>query len=150
MIPGLSDLIEQLPASPVAFTQTAFPFPVSQALFGEPPDPARLRQAAADLDASDASAQDAAWIVLAAAEAVESAQPDRDRYFSSDGLRVSRAQRGRLSVSLSVLDGDSLCAAHPASPRGIRYPGVMTLANQEVWPAAARNLPRSLSPGETP
>jgi len=85
VIPGLRALIEQLPPSPVPFTRTAFPFPVSQALFGGPPDLERLRREAAELDASDQPAQDAAWVVLAAAEAVESVQPDRDSYFSSDG-----------------------------------------------------------------
>ncbi|MFB3880258.1 MAG: hypothetical protein ACE149_03295 [Armatimonadota bacterium] len=85
MIPGLRSLIDQLPAAAIPFSRTAFPFPVSQALFGGPPDMDRLRREAAELDASDRPAQDAAWIALAAAEAAESAQPDRGSYFSSDG-----------------------------------------------------------------
>jgi hypothetical protein len=78
-------LIDELPRAPIPFTRTAFPFPVSQALFGGPPQLDRLRREAEELDASDRPAQDAAWVALVAAEAVESAQPDRDQYFSFDG-----------------------------------------------------------------
>jgi len=85
MIPGLRILVDQMPQAAVPFTRTAFPFPVSQALSGRPPDVERLRREAAELDASDRPAQEAAWVVLAAAEAIESAQSDRDTYFSSDG-----------------------------------------------------------------
>jgi len=84
VIPGLRALMGQLPPAPVPFTRTAFPFPVSQALFGEPPDLERLKRDGAELDGSDRPAQDAAWVALAAAEAVESVQPDREQYFASD------------------------------------------------------------------
>ena len=85
MIPGLRELISQLPDSPAPFARTAFPFPVNQALFGSAPDIDRLRQSAAELDSADSRPQDAAWIAFAAAEVVESAQPDRDEFFTSDG-----------------------------------------------------------------
>jgi hypothetical protein len=85
MIPGLSALVRQLPETPTPFTHTEFPWPVCQALFGGPPDPARLRAGAEELDRTEARPQDAAWIALAAAEAVESVQPDRDQYFAGDG-----------------------------------------------------------------
>ncbi len=85
MIPGLRELISQLPSAPAPFAHTAFPFPVNQALFGSAPDLDRLRQSAVELDSVDARPQDAAWIALAAAEVVESAQPDRDEFFTSDG-----------------------------------------------------------------
>jgi hypothetical protein len=84
MIPGLRDLISRLPGSPSPFGGTQFPFPVSQTLFGAAPDPARLRAQADELDAADAQPQDAAWVALCAAEAVESVQPDREQYFSTD------------------------------------------------------------------
>jgi acetyl-CoA decarbonylase/synthase complex subunit beta len=85
VIPGLQDLIDALPNSPVPFQNTEFPFPVTGALFGQPPDLASLRSEAARLDDSAAAPQDAAWIALSAAEAVESARPDRADFFISDG-----------------------------------------------------------------
>ena len=85
MIPGLRELVAGLPSEATPFGRTEFPFPVSQALVGASPDIARLRAEAAELDASDRPAQDAAWVALIAAEAIESAQTDRDDYLSSDG-----------------------------------------------------------------
>lgn len=85
MIPGLRALIGQLPDAPMPFAHTQFPFPVSEALFGAPPDVARIRAQADELEASEAGPQDAAWIALCAAEAVESVQPDRAQYFARDG-----------------------------------------------------------------
>jgi len=85
MIPGLRALIDQLPGAAAPFANTQFPFPVSQALFGAPPDLARIREQAQELDSTEAKPQDAAWVALCAAEAIESVRPDRDRYFSSDG-----------------------------------------------------------------
>jgi acetyl-CoA decarbonylase/synthase complex subunit beta len=85
MIPGLRALIDQLPGAAAPFANTQFPFPVSQALFGATPDLARIREQAEELDSTEAKPQDAAWVALCAAEAIESVQPDRDKYFSSDG-----------------------------------------------------------------
>ena len=85
MIPGLSDLIARLPDEAIPFERTEFPFPVSQALFGSAPDLKSLREESARLDESDAAAQEAAWVVLGAAEVVESTQDDRSKHFLSDG-----------------------------------------------------------------
>ena len=85
MIPGLSALIAELPDEAIPFDRTEFPFPVSQALFGSAPDLKSLREESARLDESEAAAQDAAWVALGAAEAVESAQDDRSKHFLSDG-----------------------------------------------------------------
>jgi len=85
MVPALQALIAQLPNTAVPFSPTQFPFPVSQVLFGGSPDLARLRQEAAELEASEAEPHQAAWIVLSAAEAVESVQADREQYFIPDG-----------------------------------------------------------------
>jgi len=85
MIPGLQTLLAQLPDAAVPFAPTQFPFPVSQVLFNAPPDPDRLRQGAAHLEATEAEPHHAAWIALSAAEAVESVQADRDQYFLPDG-----------------------------------------------------------------
>ncbi len=84
-IPGLSQLVDQLPQAAVPFEGAQFPFPVSQALFGAAPDIARLRDQAEHLDSSQAAPQDAAWVALAAAEAIESVQSDRDQHFIRDG-----------------------------------------------------------------
>lgn len=85
MIPGLRYLLDQLPPAPAPFPHTEFPFPVSHALLGEAPDVAYLRRQAEELEQAEALPQEAAWVVLCAAEAIESAQPDRDQYFASDG-----------------------------------------------------------------
>lgn len=75
----------QLPDQAISFERTEFPFPVSWALFGSAPDLKSLREESARLDESEAAAQEAAWVVLGAAEVVESVQDDRARYFLSDG-----------------------------------------------------------------
>ncbi len=85
MIPGLSSLIQQLPERATAFDGSQFAFPMSEALFGSPPDLPRLREEAEHLDAGDAQPQEAAWVALAAAEAAESARPDREEWFLTDG-----------------------------------------------------------------
>jgi hypothetical protein len=85
VIPGLQELLSLVPDTIPAFGDTRwnktshlseFPFPVSQAFFGEPPDAARLRYGAEELEATWAEPQEAAWIALAAAEAVESSRND--------------------------------------------------------------------------
>lgn len=83
-IPGLRGLVEQLPEAAVPFEGSQFPFPISQVLFGGPPDIARLREQAKQLEISDSPPQDATWVALAAAEVIESAQSDRGEYFSRD------------------------------------------------------------------
>jgi hypothetical protein len=85
VIDGLRELVAQLPDEAVAFDGTEFPFPVSQALFGTGPDPRALREELPRLDESEAEPQEAAWAVLAAAEAIESVQADRDEFFITDG-----------------------------------------------------------------
>ena len=85
MILGLNDLIAKLPETVRPFEGTEFPFPVSQALFGSNPDLKSLREEGARLEDSEAAAQEAAWVALGAAEAVESVQEDRAKYFLSDG-----------------------------------------------------------------
>ncbi len=51
MIAGLRQLADCLPEAARPFTHTAFPFPVSQALYGAAPDVESLRRQAAELDA---------------------------------------------------------------------------------------------------
>jgi len=85
MIPGLDALIASAPDVPDPFLDTECPFPISSVLFGGAPDIRRLREEAARLQAEEAPPQEAAWAVLVAAEAVESVQADRDRYFVADG-----------------------------------------------------------------
>src|SRR4030042_1894291 len=85
MIPGLGILIARLPDEAIPFDRTEFPFPMSQALFGSSPDLKSLREESARLDESEAAAQESAWVVLGAAEMVESVQDDRSKYFLSDG-----------------------------------------------------------------
>jgi hypothetical protein len=85
MIPGLRELLAQLPDAAIPFASTQFPFPVSEVLTAAPPELARLREEAAKLEAEGAPAHHAAWVVLMAAEAIESAAPDRDQRFIGDG-----------------------------------------------------------------
>jgi len=85
MIPGLQDLVARLPEFATPFAGTDFPFPVCQALFGGPPDIARLRADAEELERTEAAPHEASWIALAAAEAIESVQADRDEWFAGDG-----------------------------------------------------------------
>jgi acetyl-CoA decarbonylase/synthase complex subunit beta len=75
----------QLPQAARPFEGTEFPFPVCEALFGESPDSARLRREAEEIERQEAQPHEAAWTVLAAAEAVESVQPDRQQWFVRDG-----------------------------------------------------------------
>jgi len=85
MIPGLQELLAQLPDAAVPFAPTQFPFPISEVLTAAPPDLTRLRNKVAELEAAGAAPHEAAWVVLMAAEAIESAAADRDRFFLSDG-----------------------------------------------------------------
>jgi len=85
VIPGLAELMSEVPERPVPFPGTQFPFPVSQALFGCAPDPAALRRRAGELEQSEASPHEAAWTVLSAAEAAASVASDRQQRFISDG-----------------------------------------------------------------
>ncbi len=85
MIAGLRILVEQLPEEVVPFGGSQFAFPISEVLFGSPPDLAWVREEVERLDASDAEPHEAAWVALAAAEAAESARPDRGEWFVTDG-----------------------------------------------------------------
>ena len=85
MVVGLQDLIRRLPESARPFTKTEFPYPVCEALFGGPPDLAAIRRAAEEIERTEAAAHEASWTVLAAAEAIESAEPDREKWFVGDG-----------------------------------------------------------------
>lgn len=85
VIRGLMELVGRLPVEGVGFEGTQFGFPVSEVLFGGPPEVARLREEAEALNAGEAQPQEAAWVALAAAEVLESAAEDRDRWFIRDG-----------------------------------------------------------------
>ena len=82
--PWSTNSVAALPETAVPFAAMEFPFPVSEVLRPASPDLGRLREKATELQAREAAPQEAAWVALMAAEAVESTAEDRERFFLSD------------------------------------------------------------------
>ena len=108
MNPVVEKILSDLPDAFVAFEGSEYAMPVAQAMLGEMPDLAQLREWLAE--ASEGEVKDLCEPMAVAAEVIESAAGDRDLYFIDDDRVRSYVFRGakwRAGWVLVVGDGIS-------------------------------------------
>ena len=92
MEPVIERILQELPDAFSAFERTEYPMPVSQAILGEVPDMAKLREWLKQSAQGDL--ENACEPVAVAAEVIESRSADRETYFLDDDRVQSYVFRG--------------------------------------------------------
>ena len=110
MRPVIDNILGALPQAYLGFERTEYPMPVSQAILGETPDLAKLREWLAQSE--DGELSNLCEPVAVAAEVIESVSADRDEYFLDDDRTRSLVFRGaKWRSGWVLLAGDGVTEA---------------------------------------
>ena len=116
----IEDLLVALPKAYRGFERTEYPMPVSQAILGETPDLARLREWL--VQSADSELSNLCEPVAVAAEIIESVSVDRDEHFFDDDRTRSYVFRGaKWRSGWVLLAGDGVSEALRDKLKSAKY-----------------------------